>query len=364
MSDVHVREPEAPPLAAAAGGPSSVVAVLLPRKPFWGARIVQVPLLRALRERNPESRILLFAAADGADEFVRWRLGDEVLRVTGRAALPGLLRRERPDVVLNLRRKSTSSCVAAGFSGARRIGFETGPFSLLLDERVPYDSSTYVASRYVSLLEPGARGARDDRTIPLFRAWMDERVERERKGRRATGLEPAGGVVERAVLLPGAGRPEKRWPLARFLALGRALAQDLGERPLLVLGPRERALLEEIPPDSGVEIRDQLEIGALLRLIAAAPLVVANDSGPSHLAQLSGRRFLGLYRAGFSTIEDWFLDKENSDLVATQPGEGMDAIHLEGVLARARALLARPATCDVAVPFSREEARRPRAGKR
>ena len=106
--------------AEAAVASSSTIAVILPRKPFWGARIVQVPLFRALRVRYPESRIVLFASADGADEFVRWRLGDELHEDEGRAGLPGAVRREHPEMVLNLRRKSTVSCVATGISGAHR----------------------------------------------------------------------------------------------------------------------------------------------------------------------------------------------------------------------------------------------------
>ncbi len=366
MTTTAVKDPApatpapAPAAVAPAVADAPVVAVLLPNKPFFGARIVQVPFLRALRERHPDARVVLIAASDGADEFIRWRLCDEVQRVSGRAGLPGAVRRHRPQLVFNLRRKSTASCLAAAFGGTRRIGYDEGLLSRLLDERVKYDPTVYIAARYLALLEPGARAEPDRHTIPVFRGWMAERIERELKGRRATGIEPAA-AAPRAVLLPGAGRPEKRWPIHRFLALGRALGQDLGERPVLVIGPRERGLLDEIPPDSGVEIREGLEPGALMRLVAAAPLVVANDCGPSHFAQLSGRRFLGLYRAGWSTVEDWFLDKENSDLVATRPGEGMDAILLETVLGKARALLAKPDYCDTLVPFSREEARRPRA---
>lgn len=359
MTTVDVRN--APEAAAAPEAHQPPVAVILPRKPFWGARIVQVPFLQALRDRHPAQRILLFAAEDGAEEFVRWRLGDEIRSASGRAALPGAVRREKPGFVLNLRRKSTTSCIAAGLSGARRLGFDEGPLARLLDERVPYDSHIYLASRYLSLLQPEVRGGRDAHTIPQFRRWMDERVERERKGRRATGLEPTTQPPDRVVLLPGAGRPEKRWPLARFLALGRALGNDLGERPLLILGPRERGLLDEIPQDSGVEVRDQVETGALLRFIASAPLVVANDTGPSHFAQLSGRRFLGIYRSGWSTVEDWFLDKENSDLVVTQPGEGLESIPVDTVLGKARALLAKPEYTQTLVRFSREESRRSRA---
>lgn len=348
--------------AEAVATPPTAIAVILPRKPFWGARIVQVPLFRALRSRFPDAKVVLFASSEGADEFVRWRLGDELRDGEGRAGLPGAVRREKPDMVLNLRRKSTVSCVAAGISGARRIGFDEGPLARLLDERVKYDSQIYVASRFTSLVEPEARTRPDRRTIPLFREWMEERIERERKGRRATGLESASDALAgRIVLLPGAGRPEKRWPLVRFVAVGRALATDAGQRAILVLGPRERGLLEELAPDPGVEVRDQLEIGGLLRLFANARIVVSNDCGPSHFAQLSGRRFLGLYRAGWSTVEDWFLDKPNSDLIATRPGEGMDTIHVETVVAKARALLAKPDYADSIVRFSREESRRPRA---
>src|SRR5689334_22077817 len=98
MSPFDVRDAAQPGQSATAEavpGAPATIAVILPRKPFWGARIVQVPLFRALRERHPEARILLFASAEGGEEFVRWRLGDEVRPCEGNASLPGAVRRER-----------------------------------------------------------------------------------------------------------------------------------------------------------------------------------------------------------------------------------------------------------------------------
>jgi len=326
------------------------VAVLAPNKPFWGARIVQIPFLQALRETFPKAEVHVHSPVEAAAELVRWRLVDSH-RAYARGRWAGLLaelRHHRPDRVYNLRRKSAGCALATGAQRGVRIGYDEGLFARFLDERIPYDSRIYLATRYVALMHPDVLDGHDARTVPLFRAWLETRV--------------GGGCAEkRVVLFPGAGNPQKKWPLERFLELAEPLREATGCEVTAVLGPQEREEHWRLVGDPRVEVLDTPTVNELLRLVDCSALVVSNDNGPSHFAQLSGRRFLGLYRAGWSTVEDWFLDKENSDLIVTDPGETMEAIPLERVLAAARRLLRKPEMVQELVPFSREEAARARA---
>ena len=323
------------------------VAVFVPDKPFWGARIVQIPFLQALREKFPRSEVRLHAPVAEAREFIAWGLADSVreYRRSGRppdflGALADL-RAARSDAVFNLRRKSTGCSLVTALAGGRRTGYDEGPFSRFLDDAVPYDSGIYMSARYLSLLENGARGGRDDRSIPLFRSWMEAQLPRRQAPRRV-------------LFLVSGSREGKKWPLESFLRIVPSVEEAARAKVAFVLGPRERAEGDRLRGE-GVEVLDSPPLPERLARIDASPLVVANDCGPSHLAQLSGRRFLGIYVPRFGAPADWFLDKENSDLVVAEDGRGLESVEPEHVLDRAVALLETADYADSLRRFSRAE---------
>jgi len=94
-----------------------------------------------------------------------------------------------------------------------------------------------------------------------------------------------------ALLVPGgaAHRPEKRWPVERYAALGRALAAH-GLTPVVVGGAGEAelgaAVTAAVPGTRDLTGRTGL---AELTVIArGARLAVGNDTGPMHLAAVAG----------------------------------------------------------------------------
>lgn len=120
------------------------------------------------------------------------------------------------------------------------------------------------------------------------------------------GLLPDGpGPV--VVVHPGANDTRRRWPAARFAAVVSALVGD-GVAVRIVGGPEDRALAEEIRGRAGgtahggpASIRvlaGELPLGASAALLAAADVVVANDSGPRHLAQAVGTATVGIFWLG------------------------------------------------------------------
>jgi lipopolysaccharide heptosyltransferase I len=89
------------------------------------------------------------------------------------------------------------------------------------------------------------------------------------------------------VLLPGAGKPNKLWPVDRF----RELARRIGDRALAVWGPGERDRAEAI----GARVAPPTSLRELAWLLANAQLVVGADTGPLHLAAALGTKVVGLY---------------------------------------------------------------------
>ena len=124
------------------------------------------------------------------------------------------------------------------------------------------------------------------------------------------------------VIHPGATDPRRRWPAERFAAVARRAADD-GFRVYVVGDSSEKELAETVvelaleqagtgqagtgQPAAGhvAEARPAVEslagnlsLGELAALLTGSTVVVANDSGPRHLAQALGTSTVGIYWAG------------------------------------------------------------------
>jgi ADP-heptose:LPS heptosyltransferase len=105
-----------------------------------------------------------------------------------------------------------------------------------------------------------------------------------------------GATTPFAVINPGASvsQAHKR-PPAELLA---AAAERLGRHgvlPLVVWGPGEEGDARAVVERSGARLAPPTDLAALAALLARARLFVGGDSGPLHLACLTGCPVLGLY---------------------------------------------------------------------
>ncbi|MFP5257802.1 MAG: glycosyltransferase family 9 protein [Acidobacteriota bacterium] len=107
---------------------------------------------------------------------------------------------------------------------------------------------------------------------------------------------PEGDTV---LLVPGAGHPDKAWPVDRLEALAAVLGAN-GLRPVFLLGPAER---ERGLTLSGGEIIAPDSVEALSAVLCAARCVIGPDCGPLHLAGLHGVPGLALF--GPTAPDQW-----------------------------------------------------------
>jgi heptosyltransferase-1 len=102
--------------------------------------------------------------------------------------------------------------------------------------------------------------------------------------------DPTGklaGFGDRIILLPGAGKPAKQWPVDRFAELARRIGSDA----LVAWGPGEESLARAI----GAEVAPATNFRELAYLLGRARLVIGADTGPLHLAAALGTPVVGLY---------------------------------------------------------------------
>jgi ADP-heptose:LPS heptosyltransferase len=102
------------------------------------------------------------------------------------------------------------------------------------------------------------------------------------------------------VIHPGASDPRRRWPAEKFAAVADALAAD-GAQVIITGTNAERYLTAAV---RAAMIREAIDAGGMLSLngltavLSFSSLVIANDTGPLHLARAVGTPTVGIYWVG------------------------------------------------------------------
>lgn len=264
---------------------ATTIGVLLPS--WVGDAVMATGAVRAIRAARPEARIVALARPapaallDGAP-FLDAVIVADARGATGPLRAARALRAAGVTAVLLLP-NSFRAALVARLSGARVIvGHARDGRGLLLTHGLRGDRAVRPKPTILHYAElvAYALGLPAIDARPCLAATEAERA-------RAGSLLPhrCGPLV---ILVPGGVRAAKRWPAERFVALGAALVARAGARIALVGAPEERALVASIAAGIGGDAVDLAAAGADLAMvkgaIAAADLLVGNDTGPRHVA--------------------------------------------------------------------------------
>ncbi|MDH0868155.1 glycosyltransferase family 9 protein [Mitsuaria sp. GD03876] len=327
--------------------------VLLIRLDNLGDVLMTTPAIAAVRESLPDARLTLLAAPSMAglaphlpevDEIVGFhapwmKAGATALDAMGSVAESGpdrgaasrggherdllaRLMKDRHDaaIVFTVCTQSVfpaaTLCRLAGIPNVAGHARERA-YGLLSDE-IPdrdeiCDGMRHEVRRQLDLVAALGMRTRDERL--RFRVLDGDRIA-VRRALDAAGLRPGQPFV---LLHPGASAPSRRYPAGRFGEAARQLRQALapagdglgarrvggrasfgGTPPAIVLcgGPGEEGLVREMRDALGGEAllpTSTSGIGELGALIAEADLLIANNSGPVHLAAAVGTPVVDLY---------------------------------------------------------------------
>ncbi|MGZ3638757.1 MAG: glycosyltransferase family 9 protein [Ktedonobacterales bacterium] len=326
VSTAGLSIPQHAPASVALGPRPRILVIKLAT---LGDLLLATPALRALRLRYPAARIDLLTTPTAAPLLVSSSLVDHVYILdkyafdTPRALLrrpwrllPTLLqltelRRTAYDTVLlphhltlrfgrlkyRLLLKALAPRLTAGLDNGH------GGF---LDLRVPDNGfgarheAEYcqeVAQAVDASLPPGERG------IHLSDlGWGDVCAP--------LASHPTEAAPPVIALHPGSGSYSlaRRWPVDRYVELGRRLHDTYGARLLLVGGPEERPLVESLldllgRPDWAEDATGALSPHQLALRLSQCALFVGNDSFPMHLAASVGLPTVAIF--GPSNADAW-----------------------------------------------------------
>ena len=269
---------------------------LIVRLGSLGDVIHAIPTAAALRARFPEARIdwLVDPRYVPLLEIVRGidsRIPLNTRRVGQTVSTIRDLRRVAYTAVLDLQGLLKSALLARAVKAERTIGFDrehlrermAAPF---YSHRVVPAAGAHVIFKSLALLEP--LGGRDmQASFPLeipHSAAADE-------ARSRVGGEPY------ALINPGAAWPNKRWPADRYGALAAAIQNRFGLRSLVLWGPGEEPLAEEVIQASGGAAlpAPATTITDLFAIARHARVLISGDTGPLHIGGAVGTPLVALF---------------------------------------------------------------------
>lgn len=199
------------------------------------------------------------------------------------------LRARRFDCAIDLFGNPRSALMLLCTGSRLRVGFDFRVRRAMYNLVVPRTGAR-IHELDFNLLALQHLGVRIVNRRPLFplttasrsdaRSWLSRFPD----GASVIGLAPCGGWQA------------KRWPLSSFALLGDELA-GRGYHVVLLWGPGELRWVEEIARRMArpASIIPQMGLGSLGAVMEGCRLIVANDSGPMHVAAALGTPVLGIF---------------------------------------------------------------------
>jgi heptosyltransferase-1 len=275
------------------------VRILIVRTSALGDVVHALPVLTALRRHLPDARIGWVAEEGMApvlqghpdlDELLvarlrRWRkVSGQGTRELG--SFLGALRGFAPDVALDLMGNHKAGVLSLLSGAGRRIGFarrdRREPSSAVWINRRLAPRGAHAVDRMLSVL--------DGLGLPPEPA--DFGPEKLFQGPLPPGVEQ---ILEAhpepfALLHPGAGWGNKRYPPERWGAVARRLRAESGLATWVAVARGEEDLAAAVEAAAGGAVRTvpAPDLPSLAALIRRAWLMLGGDTGPTHLAQALG----------------------------------------------------------------------------
>ena len=278
---------------------------------WLGDAVMTLPALQRLREVYPHTRFTLLTHEKLAGLWCRHSVINDVVTFSDGES-PRVVGRRLRDLdietalVLPNSPRAAFECWYANIP--RRVGYAAKWRRLLLTEALPprrgyiamhkrttseieqclaesarpakYPTEAHHMHHYLHLAS--ALGADPEPTRPRIFVSKDEINELEQK------FSLPGKAPRLAFILGAEYGPAKRWPAARFAAVAKSVLGRRQTHFLLLGGPADQAIVEEIvgmlEPGTFTNLTGRTSLSELAIALATSSCVLTNDTGPMHLA--------------------------------------------------------------------------------
>ena len=287
------------------------IVVISQNRGFFGAQIVHIPLLRALKELHPESKIYFFSKNSVSKKLLILGVIDEIVMEKSKNNFLTNYIKINPDITINLRGKSLFHILSIIiFNRKTKIGFSGFLSNLFFDISKKSNTSIYRAKNYLSLI---------DKEIPY-------KVTEKKK---------------KVILIPGAGEDHKIWDINNYIKIAELIKTSFNDfKIIFILGEKERkltGLLKKYTFYIGRSVNEDFNE------IENSSLVIANDCGPSHIAHISDVNIITILSNEFNNAEgitnEWVNTGEKCCVIKAEESKSINYITVDTVFKEAKKIL-------------------------
>jgi ADP-heptose:LPS heptosyltransferase len=278
--------------------PETPKKILLIRLKGIGDVILSTPVFRALRKKFPSAEIHLLTRSF-CEPVVRHdpSLNKVIVHPDKNATFGETirfvldLRRQRYDWVLDLAAEPRSAWLTLATGAPLRAGYAFHIREWAFNHRIPKNTvRKYQGEVNLDIIRAlGVPDAGNQTEIHLGgeeKKWAEEFFSRpEIKGlKHRIGVNPTGTWSS------------KRWPASHWRELVEKIHQTLGVKPILLGGPGDEGLIQEIRTrlEDKTLVKPETTLLQAAMFVSHLDLLIGNDGTPQHFAQAFGTRSLTL----------------------------------------------------------------------
>jgi len=280
---------------------------------FFGAQIVHIPLIQALKKKYPNSEIYVFSKNKITQILKSLNLVDEVILEKNKLVTFQKYLNLRPSLTINLRKNSSFiNFFISFFNRHTKIGFETFLTKYFFTSTIKHNPNIYRAKNYLNLID--------------------------------TSLNPKKLIAKKQIsIIPGAGGDFKIWDLNNYIQLADKIRNQYPQYTIcFIIGEKEKSFKEKILRHNFI-VHYDLEINQLFHVIKNSTLTIANDCGPSHIAQISNTHYIILYsdelEDATTIIKEWYNNQQGSYAVTSLPKKHINSLKVKTVFEKAQNIL-------------------------
>jgi heptosyltransferase I len=276
-----------------------------------GDIVHSLPVLHALRIRFPHAKItwvvnqVYALLLEGHPELNEILVFD---RENGLRTFPALARelyRRKFDLVIDLQGLLRTGLMTAATRAPRRVGLSSAR------EGARFFYTDLLPPRFVSVSFSGPSAGRSANSLhAVDRYWLVAEAlgvgHLEKRfvlpiadAARSWAMESLSNLPRPWLAVSAGSRwPTKRWPPAQFANLVRRAQVKFGGAAILLGSADERSVSNSVSERIGMPLLDltgETTLPQLVALLSLADAVLANDSGPLHLAAALGRPVVAPY---------------------------------------------------------------------
>ncbi len=289
-----------------------------------GALVVAYPAIQEARKQYPNSRVCFITAPAGLQTLELMGFEQEEILLISMSSLSGMFL-DLIKIRKNFIGKRVSAIVLEPFTrisalltvwigASQRIGcfrfFNEGSYiGHFLTHRLVFNPHLHASQTYVALskalCEPISKQPLLKEKIPsqmVNRLKIKIQEDDQKALKNRLKLEFTETAFEKIILLNANASdivPLRKWPMDRFVELGRKLLENSSNIIILTGSLEEKDVCEElalqINPTRTVNFAGKTSFKELITLYSISDLLITNDSGPVHFASTTEIPILALF---------------------------------------------------------------------